>query len=102
MTEAEREASAAVLKAMAHPIRLGVVELLGEGERSVTELYEALGCSQSVMSNQLRILQSQGLVSSRREGTLKYWSLANRDFLRLFQCLATHIHHVWRLDEPSP
>lgn len=91
MTPEERELAAEVLKAMAHPARLGVVEILAEGERTVTELYEELGCSQSMMSQQLKILCQQKLVSIRREGTQKYCALANRDFLKLFGCMHKHL-----------
>jgi ArsR family transcriptional regulator len=91
MTAEERELTANVLKAMAHPVRLGVLELLADGEKRCTELYEELGCSQSMMSQQLKILCQQGLVSIRKEGTLKYCALQNRDFLRLFDCMHKHL-----------
>lgn len=98
MNTKEREASAQVLKAMAHPVRLGVIELLADGERSVTELFTNLQCSQSVMSHQLGVLRAQGLISMRREGNTKMCSLRNRDFLRLFKCLESHVHKVFRID----
>jgi len=98
MTPKERDAAALVLKAMAHPVRLGAIELLAEGEKTVTELYTALACSQSVMSAQLSILRNQGLVTMRREGNVKHCSLRNRDFLRLFNCLESHIHDVLKID----
>jgi len=91
MKQDERKLTAEVLKAMAHPVRLGVIELLAEGERTCTELYEELGCSQSMMSQQLKILCQQGLVSIRKEGTLKYCALQNRDFLKLFECMHNHL-----------
>jgi len=94
MTESEREAAAEVLRAMSHPVRLGVIEALAGGERTVTELYEQLGCSQSVMSHQLKQLRAQGLIRMRREGHAKVCSLRNRDFLRLFQCLEKHVRTV--------
>jgi DNA-binding transcriptional ArsR family regulator len=87
----ERELTAEVLKAMAHPVRLGVIELLAAGEKTCTELYGELECSQSMMSQQLKILCQQGLVSIRKEGTLKYCSLKNRDFLKLFDCMHKHL-----------
>ena len=91
MTNTEREAAAQVLKALAHPVRLGVIELLEGGERTCTELYEELGCSQSMMSQQLKALSQQGLVAVRKEGTLKYCSLSNPDFLQLFDCMHKHL-----------
>jgi ArsR family transcriptional regulator len=91
MVTEERNIAADVLKAMAHPIRLGVIEVLADGERTVTELYEELGCSQSMMSQQLKTLCQQKLVAIRREGTQKYCSLCNRDFLKLFDCMHKHL-----------
>lgn len=91
MIPEERNIAADVLKAMAHPIRLGVVEVLADGERTVTELYEELGCSQSMMSQQIKILCQQKLVTVRKEGTQKYCSLCNRDFLKLFDCMHAHL-----------
>lgn len=91
MIKEEREAAAEVLKALAHPVRLGVVEVLAEGERTVTELYEQLGCSQSMMSQQLKILCQQKLVEIRKDGTQKYCSLCNRDFLKVFTCMHKHL-----------
>ncbi|MDZ8119206.1 ArsR/SmtB family transcription factor [Pontiella agarivorans] len=91
MTAEERNMAAEVLKAMAHPIRLGVIEVLAEGERTVTELYEELGCSQSMMSQQLKILCQQKLITIRKDGIQKYCSLCNRDFLRVFTCMHTHL-----------
>lgn len=98
MTSREREAATLVLKAMAHPIRMGVIELLADGEKTVTQLYAELGCSQSAMSNQLSILIGQRLIKTRKEGTTKYCSLRNRDFLKLFECLKTHIHSILKID----
>ncbi len=91
MIQNERNIAAEVLKAMAHPIRLGVIEVLADGEKTVTELYEELNCSQSMMSQQLKILCQQKLVSIRKDGTQKYCSLSNRDFLKLFDCMHVHL-----------
>jgi len=87
----ERELTAEVLKAMAHPVRLGVIEILAHGEKTCTELFGELECSQSMMSQQLKILSQQGLVSIRKVGTLKYCTLQNRDFLKLFECMHKHL-----------
>ena len=91
MVKAERELAAEVLKAMAHPVRLGVIEILADGERTVTQLYKELECSQSMMSQQLKILCQQKLIEIRKDGTQKYCSLCNRDFLNVFTCMHKHI-----------
>ena len=84
MNKNEREMAAEVLQALAHPVRLGVIEILAGGEKTCTQLHEALGCSQSLMSQQLKILSQQGLISLRKAGTQKFCTLQNRDFLKLF------------------
>ena len=91
MVQEERNAAAEVLKAMAHPIRLGVIEILAGGEKTVTQLFAELGCSQSMMSQHIKILCQQSLVKIRKEGTQKYCSLPNRDLLKLFDCMQGHI-----------
>ena len=91
MIAEERTIAAEVLKALAHPVRLGVIEILADGERTVSQLYDELGCSQSMMSQQLKILYQQKLVDIRKEGTQKYCSLCNRDFLKLFDCMKRHL-----------
>lgn len=95
----ERNIAAEVLKALAHPVRLGVIEILADGERTVTQLYEALGCSQSMMSQQLKILCQQKLVEIRKEGTQKYCSLSNRDFLKLFDCMHIHLRQFLKFKD---
>jgi len=79
-------------------INQNAIKLLADGERTVTELYSELDCSQSVMSSQLSILRTQGLVNMRREGNVKYCSLRTRAFLQLFKCLESHIHDVLKID----
>ncbi len=101
MVAEERNIAADVLKAMAHPIRLGVIEVLADGERTVTELYTELGCSQSMMSQQLKILCQQRLISIRKEGTQKYCGLCNRDFLKLFDCMHTHLRKFLHFEDQS-
>lgn len=99
MEKEERNVAAEVLKAMAHPVRLGVLEILAGGEQTVTQLYEALGCSQSMMSQQLKILGQQKLVEIRKEGTQKYCRLCNRDFLKLFDCMHKHLRQFLNFKE---
>ncbi len=97
MSRLELEAGAKVLQALSHPVRLGVLQQLVDGEQSVSALYRELDCSQSMMSQQLGILERQGLIKTRKEGTIKYCSLGNPDFLNLFHCLRGHLHEVLRI-----
>lgn len=56
-------------RALSHPVRIEILEVLLQGERSVQELQEALGLEQSVVSQQLAVLRTKNIVSGRKEGT---------------------------------
>lgn len=81
-----REASD-FLKALAHESRLMILCQLSDGEKHVGELEEALCIRQSTVSQQLARLRLEGLVSSRREGKLMYYSLEDPDVKRLVKSL---------------
>ena len=55
-------------RALAHPVRIRILELLVRGDRSVQELQEALGLEQPVVSQQLAVLRSNHIVSGRKQG----------------------------------
>ena len=95
----ELDAAAKVMHALAHPLRLAIMQTLSEGQRNVTELYEALGCSQSMMSQQLRILETQGLIKTHKEGTTKYCEIRNADFLNLFHCMENHLQRFFKINQ---
>ena len=56
-------------KALAHPVRIHILEVLREGEQSVQELQGALGLDQSTVSQQLAVLRAKNIVRARKEGT---------------------------------
>jgi len=64
-----------LFKALAHPARIRILELLRDGERTVTELQEALGLEGSTVSQQLAILRVRNLVGPRRAGTSSYYRI---------------------------
>ncbi len=66
-----------LFKAMGHPVRIRILELLRDGERSVSDLQAELGTEMSSVSQQLAILRNRGLVSGRREGTTVYYSVVD-------------------------
>ena len=59
---------AAFFRALAHPLRIRLLELLVKGDRSVQELQEALGLEQPVVSQQLAVLRANNIVAGRKEG----------------------------------
>jgi len=76
-----------VLKAVAHPLRLRIVALLCAGEQHVSGLVEALGAAQPLVSQQLRILRSQGLVEATREDGFAFYRLAEPALRELVCCM---------------
>ena len=70
------ERQARICKAFGHPGRLQILDLLGERERPVSELQEALGVSKTSLSQHLSVLKSAGVLATRREGKQIYCSLA--------------------------
>lgn len=63
------------MKAIAHPLRLKVLCVLGEGELSVQEIVDSVGTSQSNISQHLAILRDKGVLTTRKD--------ANRVFYRI-------------------
>lgn len=78
---------AEVLKALAHPLRIRIVAILCEAEENVTELAERLGASQAIVSQQLRILRSHGLVAANREGGFARYRLVEQNMRGLVRCM---------------
>ncbi len=68
---------AQVLKTLAQPKRLRILDLLRGQERSVGELARELGVPQANVSQHLAALRAQDLVAARREGTTVYYSLTH-------------------------
>ena len=81
---------AEVLKAVAHPLRLQVIEQLEHQERCVGELMEALGVQQAVLSQQLRIMRDRGVLGTRREGTKVFYRIENLNVINLLHCMYNH------------
>lgn len=71
-----REQAAAFFHALSDPTRLGILEMLRDGERCVCELQGELDAAQSRLSFHLRVLKDAGLVEDRREGRWAYYRIA--------------------------
>jgi DNA-binding transcriptional ArsR family regulator len=82
------EAAASKLRAMAHPMRIAIIELLSNSKKlSVTEIYEALRIEQAAASHHLNILKSKGILASRRDGKQIHYSLKNNTLLEIITCI---------------
>jgi ArsR family transcriptional regulator len=73
-------------------LRLRILDYLQqEGEaRTVSQIIEAAGAEQAIVSQQLRILKDQGILSAKREGNYVLYDIANRSVLLLLECIRRH------------
>jgi|SRR5215471_230903 len=62
-------------RALAHPMRIRILEILTGGSRSVQELQDALGVDQPIASQQLAVLRNHGIVSGQKQGLSVRYSL---------------------------
>lgn len=70
-----------ILKALAHPLRLQILEKLRQGEVCVCQFIADLQADQANISQHLAILRRQGLVSSRREGSWVHYRIVHPEVL---------------------
>jgi len=84
---AKYEMRARVLKALAHPTRLLIVDRLAQGSCSVGELAEHTGAKFPVVSRHLALLREVGIVESRREGMRILYTLKTPCVLNFFNCV---------------
>ena len=77
------EKASRCLRVLAHPTRLMIIHLLGDGERSVQELERAVGVSQSSVSQHLNLLKDKEILESRRAAQQVFYRLHNPRLLEL-------------------
>lgn len=70
-------------KALAHPLRIKVLDVLREAEFGVNELCSRLGAEQSHLSQQLAVLRSRNIVSARKNGNNVFYSVRDPAIFRL-------------------
>jgi ArsR family transcriptional regulator len=79
--------AAETLRVVSHPARLRIVEILVDGERSVTEIQDALGITQSQTSQHLSNMRVRGVLKCRKDGNMVYYSIANPDVVKVIHCI---------------
>ena len=85
--QARFEARARIVKAMAHPTRLFIVDTLAAGERCVCELTEMVGADISTVSKHLSVLKNAGLVKDEKRGSQVFYVLRVPCVLGFFSCV---------------
>ena len=90
-TYARFEARARIVKSMAHPTRLFIVDQLSHGERCVCELTAMVGADTSTVSRHLSILKNAGIVQDNKRGSQVFYSLRVPCVLSFFSCVESVI-----------
>lgn len=90
---------AAFLKALAHPIRLQILEILCRGESSVGQFTQVLGVDQPTVSRHLGILKQGGLVIARQEGLSILYKIQNEDMAQFLQKLTELLKRKLQVDQ---
>lgn len=86
-TRQRYEARAHIIKAMAHPTRLFIVDQLSKQEHCVCELTEMIGADVSTVSKHLSILKQAGIVTDEKRGLQVYYTLKVPCVLNFFGCV---------------
>lgn len=76
------ELHASICQTLANPKRLEIIDLLRDGEKSVTEIIEAMEISQANLSQHLTVMRQKGIVVPRREGVSVYYRLSNPKIIK--------------------
>jgi DNA-binding transcriptional ArsR family regulator len=83
------EKAAGMLKAIAHPVRIKIMEYLEDGKkRTVTEIHNQLGIEQSTASHHLGILKDKGVLASKREGKNTWYFLKYENLKTVLNCIS--------------
>lgn len=83
------EERAKIIKAMAHPSRLMMIDALAKGERCVCELTELVGADISTVSKHLAVMKEAGVVIDRKVGLQVFYSLRCPCITSFFGCIET-------------
>jgi len=81
------EQMATIMKAMAHPTRLFILDKLHEREHCVCELQELIGADMSTISKHLTVLRSAGLIDNRKVNNQVFYRLLCPCVLDFYQCM---------------
>lgn len=85
MNQSIQQFKADFFKALAHPMRIRILELLCEGEKNVNELQSILGSEGSAVSQQLAVLRNKNVVQGIKEGTSVIYSLRDPQIKELLE-----------------
>jgi ArsR family transcriptional regulator len=76
-----------IVKAMAHPTRLLVMDVLTQGEKCVNDLTNLAGCDVTTLSKHLALMRRAGLLQCEKRGVNVFYQIACPCFLEFFRCI---------------
>jgi len=83
------EKQAEIVKAIAHPLRIAILNFLKDSEQCVCDIAEYIGAERSNVSRHLSLMTSAGLLQYRKEGLKVIYKLKTRCILECFSCITT-------------
>jgi ArsR family transcriptional regulator len=89
VTPAVLQRAAEIIKLLGHPERLKIVEVLEEGEATVTDIQEALGLPQAIVSQHLAKMRGADIVAARRDGVHVYYRIKEAKVPHILRCIRT-------------
>ena len=87
----EAEIRARIIKAMGHPVRLMIIDMLKTGEHSFSDLFDLFKLDKSTVSKHLLVMKESGIISSRKAGTDMIYRLDVPCITDFFSCVTAVI-----------
>ncbi|MGN6368217.1 MAG: ArsR/SmtB family transcription factor [Phycisphaerae bacterium] len=87
------ERKAEIIKAVAHPLRVAVVDFLKEGEKCVCEIAGHVGSERSNVSRHLAVMLKAGILRSRKEGLMVFYELRTPCIVNFLNCATQTLKH---------
>jgi DNA-binding transcriptional ArsR family regulator len=91
MQEALRTYKANIFRALSHPTRIAILEVLRDNELSARAIQEKLGLEQANLSQHLAILRSYQIVVNRKDGNQVFYSIRNRVLVQVLDIMRQYI-----------
>ena len=84
---------------LAEPTRLKILNAICDGERSVSDIVERVGATQTNVSRHLNLMYGKGVLKRRRDGQMSFYAIADPNVVTL--CRTACVHMAGQLDEQS-
>lgn len=93
MTHEEAEILSKIIKSMAHPVRLMIIDMLRDGETPFSRIFDMFSSDKSTISKHLLVLKDAGVVSSRKDGTDMIYRLEVPCITDTFGCITAVVEN---------